>query len=445
MNEPIINVGILTDDIITFDLYGEFSSPSYPKSLSGRFTASRDMGKITLKKDTETIFSGNNIFITPADFETDSFLLRDVKIGKNFHWERTENQRFRGTLKLIVDEGKITAVNIIPLEEYLSSVISSEMSSNSSFELLKAHAIISRGWLIAQLDRKKEAKNSNGSQEFINNENELIRWYDRSEHSLYDFCSDDHCQRYQGITKILNDTALAAVDETNGIVLTSGGKVCDTRFSKCCGGITESFENVWAPVSYPYLSSVIDYKFEPDGYFVDLTQERFAANWIKGSPHAFCNTNDPRIISQVLVDFDQSTQDFYRWKVEYTQDEISEIISQKSEIDFGNITNLIPIERGNSGRISKLKIVGTKKEMIVGKELEIRRWLSRTHLYSSAFTVSTEKIENGIPKKFVLTGAGWGHGVGLCQIGAAVMGEMGYSFDEILSHYFLGTRLQKVY
>ncbi len=445
MTEPIISVGILTGDKVNFDLYGEFSSPIYPKKLSGKLNAVIREGKIILIKDGIELCSDEKIVITPADFETDSFLLHDVKIGKSFHWEKIEDQRFRGSLRLIIEEGKVTAVNIIPLEEYLTSVISSEMSAGSSLELLKAHAVVSRGWLIAQLDKKKEQTASAREHVFIKNENELVKWYDRTEHSLYDFCSDDHCQRYQGVTRIISDTVFAAVEETRGMVLTYNGKVCDTRFSKCCGGITESFENVWAPVNYPYLSSVIDYKFEPGGYFVDLTKESYAVKWIKGAPHAFCNTEDPKILSQILVDYDQTTKDFYRWKVEYKQDEISEIIFKRSGIDFGNIVDLIPLERGYSGRISKLKIVGTKKEFKVGKELEIRKWLSNSHLYSSAFVVTKGKLQKGIPQKFTLEGAGWGHGVGLCQIGAAVMGEMGYSFDEILSHYFKRSRLEKIY
>ncbi|MFA3782294.1 SpoIID/LytB domain-containing protein [Melioribacteraceae bacterium 4301-Me] len=445
MNEPVISVGILTESAINFELYGEFNSSAYPRKLSGKFSAFIRDKKIVLTKEGNELLTKEEIVITPADFETESFLLRDVKIGKNFHWEKYEDQRFRGSLKLIIEDDKITAVNIIPLEEYLLSVISSEMSASSSLELLKAHAVVSRSWLIAQLNNKKQKKDSKISSEFIINEKEIIKWYDREEHLLYDFCSDDHCQRYQGVLRLVNDAAFAAIEETRGMVLTYNGEVCDTRFSKCCGGITESFENVWAPVKYPYLSSIIDYKFEPDGYFVDLTKEDFAVKWIKGSPHAFCNTTDQKILSQVLVDYDQTTRDFYRWKVEYTQDEISEIIFKKSGIDFGSIKDLLPAERGYSGRITKLRILGTKSEILVGKELEIRKWLSKSHLYSSAFIVHKEKIKNGIPERFILEGAGWGHGVGLCQIGAAVMGEMGYSFDEILSHYFKGTRLEKAY
>ncbi|MEK6552494.1 MAG: SpoIID/LytB domain-containing protein, partial [Bacteroidota bacterium] len=355
------------------------------------------------------------------------FLLRDVVIGKGFHWQSKENQRFRGRLKFIKERDQITAVNILPLEEYLTSVISSEMSANSSIELLKAHSIVSRGWLLAQ----QEKKNKHAVNEQISDE-EIIRWYDREDHTNYDFCADDHCQRYQGVTKIISDNALNAIASTRGLVLKYKDTICDTRYSKCCGGMTESFENVWQPELHPYLSSIVDYKFELDGKETDLTEEKFAERWIRSNPNSFCNTSDKKILSQILVDFDRPTNDFFRWNVEYTQDEMTELIRTKSGIDFGNIIDLVPIERGYSTRIIKLKIIGTKKIITIGKELEIRKILSKTHLYSSAFVVRKENIVKGVPQKFILHGAGWGHGVGLCQIGAAVMGELGYGFDEIL-------------
>jgi SpoIID/LytB domain protein len=365
-------------------------------------------------------------------------------IGKNFHWEKKEDQRFRGTLQFIIEKENITAVNIIPLEEYLISVISSEMSPNSSLELLKAHAIVSRGWLLAQLETKKEKKRQKSLNEIIN-ENEIIRWYDQEDHENYFFCADDHCQRYQGVTKIVNENAFNAIDRTKGMALTYDNKICDTRYSKCCGGMTESFENVWEPVKHNYLSPLVDYKFELDGLDYDLTKNKYAEKWINSNPHAYCNTTDQKILSQILVDFDRPTDNFFRWHVEYDQNKLTEIIYSKSGLDFGNIIDLIPIERGYSARIHKLKIVGTKQSKIIGKELEIRKTLSTSHLYSSAFYVVSLQIENNIPQKFILKGAGWGHGVGLCQIGAAVMGEKGYGFDEILSHYFKGAKIQKLY
>ncbi|MEW6194389.1 MAG: SpoIID/LytB domain-containing protein [Bacteroidota bacterium] len=442
MTEPQISIGILNSSEIKFELYGEFTNPGLKNKLSGRYTARFDEGIIKIYRDSTLVTGSNEITFTPNDFEIESFHLRDVVIGKNFHWERKENQRFRGSLKFIREEGRVTAINIISLEEYLASVISSEMSPNSSTELLKAHAIVSRGWLLSQLEKKKTKTVSKNE---IKTENELIRWYDREDHTNYDFCADDHCQRYQGVTKIISDSAHNAVRATEGLVLIYDNKICDARYSKCCGGITESFENVWEPVRHNYLSQIVDYKFELDGIDYDLTKENNAERWIKSNPHAYCNTNDPRILSQILVDFDQSTQNFFRWKIEFTQEELSAIIKSKSGIDFGEIKDLIPVERGYSGRIKKLKIVGTKKELMVGKELEIRRTLSKSHLYSSCFIVIKENFVKNIPQKIILQGAGWGHGVGLCQIGAAVMGEIGYGFDEILVHYFKGAQIQKIY
>lgn len=444
MNEPTISIGILTSTQISFDLYGDFTMPTINKKISGQLTAVLDGDNIVISREGKIIITGIEITFIPNEIETESFLLRDVVIGKSFHWEKKENQRFRGELKFIKEAGKITAVNSILLEEYLTSVVSSEMSANSSLELLKAHAIVSRGWLLAQLEKNK----SNGSKKSVNEfitENEIIRWYDREDHFNYDLCADDHCQRYQGVTKIINDNAINAVEATRGLVLKYDNKICDTRYSKCCGGMSEGFENVWEPVKHHYLSPIVDYKFELDGIDYDLTQESSAEKWITTNPHAFCNTTDKKILSQILLDFDRPTNNFFRWKVEYTQEEISEIISTRSGIDFGSIIDLVPIERGYSGRIIKLKIVGDKKTLIIGKELEIRKTLSKSHLYSSAFVVKKEQSSGNIPSKFILTGAGWGHGVGLCQIGAAVMGERGHNFDEILLHYFKGAKIQKIY
>ena len=431
MTEPNVSIGILNAKEIRFDLYGDYSISGSDKKFSGKLKAKIDNSRIKIIPESKEAFTLQEITFVPDELETESFLLRDVIIGKNFHWEKKENQRFRGQLTLIIENENITAINVLPLEEYLLSVISSEMSSLSSLELLKAHAIISRGWLLAQLVKKnKKAVNE------VTTEEEIIRWYDRDDHKNFDFCADDHCQRYQGILKNINDKAVTAVSKTRGLVLMHGNEICDTRYSKCCGGITESFENVWEPVKHLYLTSLVDYKFEYSDEENDLREERLAEKWIKSNPQSFCNTTNQKILSTVLVNFDQSTENFFRWKVEYSQEELSQLIKTKSEIDFGDIIDLIPLERGNSARIIKLKIVGSIKTMVIGKELEIRKTLSQTHLYSSAFIVSKENIINGVPQKFILTGAGWGHGVGLCQIGAAVMGELGYNFDEILSHYF---------
>ncbi len=442
--EPLINVGILSDSEIHFELYGDFQYEG--KKYSGIFSAQIVKSKIVCKKGKEKIAETNELFFKTLDPEGDSFLIKEVIIGVKFHWERKEKQRFLGSLKIIIEDGKLTAINVVPIEAYLISVISSEMSARSSLQLLKAHAIVSRSWLIAQMEKSKTLQKQNkGYSAVYENENELIKWYDREDHKNFDVCADDHCQRYQGVTKVYTEIARQAVKETKGIVVSYDDKVCDARYSKSCGGLTEAFENVWEPVQYKYLSSVVDYKFEPDNFSLNFSTEANARKWILGNPPAFCNTKDKKILAQILLDFDQETTDFYRWKVEYSQTELSNLIKEKSEIDFGEILELIPVERGASARLIKLKIVGTKKTLIVGKELEIRRILSKSHLYSSAIVIKKIQSGNKVPDKFIISGAGWGHGVGLCQIGAAVMASKGYNFDEILLHYFSNARLFKLY
>ncbi len=445
-SEPDVSVAILSEDKINLVLYGNYVSPDGKIILNGKCKVFIKNGKIFLETETGEFEIESGTVFNPEDFEADSFVLRDVIIGKRFHWEKKENQRFLGQLKFLLENDKITAVNILPVENYLTSVISSEMSATSPKDLLKAHAIISRSWLLAQMEKSKVIREHQVSYKpETKTETEFIKWYDREDHKLYDVCADDHCQRYQGITKLIAHNAQNAVQETRGLVLTYNDEICDTRFSKSCGGITEPFENVWEPEPKPYLTKVVDYKFEPDGYELDLTIEANAEKWIRNSPPAFCNTTDEKILSQVLLDYDRETKDFYRWKREYTQRELSELIKEKSGMDFGRIIDLIPVQRGESGRIIKLQIVGTDKTLTVGKELYIRKILSDSHLYSSAFVVDKLDIVEGIPQKFVLTGAGWGHGVGLCQIGAAVMSHMGYEFDEILLHYFKGASITRLY
>lgn len=442
IKEPTISVGLIKSPSINLELYGDFRIRSVNHNFSGKYTAYWDSGKITLiGADYSQTFDG--LILEPREPSSETFLIKDVTIGINFHWQQKKSFRFNGALKLKVNEQDILGINLVPLEQYLTSVISSEMSSASSLELLKAHAIISRSWVIAQL-RAKKLKQEKGLTEIIS-ENEITKWYDRNDHDYFDFCADDHCQRYQGITKKYNDRAYSAVEETRGVAIVYNDDICDTRFSKCCGGISESFENVWEDKPKQYLSSIIDYKFEPENYDTNLTVEKNAVKWIKGNPSSFCNTKDDKILSQILVDYDRETKNFYRWTEQYLQEEIAELIKKKSGIDFGAIKELLPVERGYSGRLIKLKIVGTKKEMVVGKELEIRRILSETHLYSSAFYIETKDLKDSIPGTFVLHGAGWGHGVGLCQIGAAVMGEKGYLFDEILLHYFKSARIERIY
>ncbi|VAX19030.1 Amidase enhancer [hydrothermal vent metagenome] len=446
MKEPNVSVAIITDKQISFELHGEFLCSYKKNKCSGTYVAKVNGNAIEIINGSESTTVDDNTIFSPSDLISESFRIKGVLIGKQFHWQRKENQIFLGSLKLIIEGDQVTAINVIPVEHYLESVISSEMNATSSAELLKAHAIISRSWLLAQIEKRKGIDSSDQIYEStIETDEEIIRWYDREDHTLYDVCADDHCQRYQGITKMYAHSAQDAVAKTSGIVLKYEDKICDTRFSKSCGGVTESFENVWEPIEHPYLKSIIDYKFENDIYDIDLRKERAAEKWIRENPHAFCNTNDEKILSQVLVDYDRQTTDFYRWKVEYKQNELAELIKSESGIDFGEIVDLIPVERGYSGRLIKLKIVGTKKTLTIGKELEIRKVLSKTHLYSSAIVIDKLNVVDNIPQKFVLTGAGWGHGVGLCQIGAAVMGEMGYSFDEILLHYFKGASIKKIY
>jgi SpoIID/LytB domain protein len=445
-NEPLISVGILSDTKIKFELYGDYNSYGFKHFFSGRFEAELVGDRIICKGDKDKIEITDEIIFEPQEPNNESFLIRDVVIGVKFHWERKEKQRFTHSLKLIKDDGKITAINIVPIEKYLMSVISSEMSAKCSMQMLKATAVVSRSWLLAQIEKSKSLKKEKVNYESgYNSEGEVVKWYDREDHKLFDVCADDHCQRYQGVTKMTSDAVRMAVEQTNGVVLLEDQKILDARFSKSCGGISESFENVWEPVKHHSLSAIYDYKFVADEFNDDFTKEENAVNWIKANPPAFCNTTDPKILNQILLDYDQETKDFYRWKVEFDQKDLSDLITRKSGIDFGKIIDLIPIERGFSSRLVKLKIVGTKKTLTIGKELEIRRTFSETHLYSSAFYVKKFGEVSGAPEKFILHGAGWGHGVGLCQIGAAVMAEQGYQFDEIVIHYFKDAQLKKIY
>jgi len=447
MSVPEINVGIMTEKKINFELYGDFDINRTGKTLSGKFKAEVQGDKIIVQDKGQKLEFEKEVLFTPTNPATESFTLRDVVIGVDFHWQRKEKQNFSGILKFLANENKLTAINTISIDEYLKSVISSEMSAKCNIELLKAHSVISRSWLLAQIEKSKTIKQERVDySSTILKEDEITKWYDREDHALFDVCADDHCQRYQGVTKIFTDIAVTAVEETKGIVLTDSlGKVCDARFYKACGGITEAFENVWEPKHFDYLVPVVDYKYEPDNYKTDFTVEANAVKWIKSSPQAYCNTTDKKILAQVLLDYDQETSDFYRWRIEYTQAELAELIRKKRGLDFGDIADIIPIQRGASARLLKMKIVGSKRTMIVGKELEIRKTLSKSHLYSSAIVIEKEDLKNGIPQKFVIYGAGWGHGVGLCQIGAAVMSENNFHFDEILNHYYHNSHLKKIY
>ncbi len=365
-----------------------------------------------------------------------SFSLMDVTIGIDFHWERNETQTFKGSLEVMkAKNGELTAVNVLDIEDYLQSVISSEMSATSHMELLKAHAVISRSWALCKIKRSLQGS-AFACQE---SEGKRICWYGSEPHDGFDVCADDHCQRYQGLRAKDHKNAIKAVQETKGLILAykenptpnSDYEICDARFYKCCGGVTEEFETCWEDTHFDYLVKVEDFPKEGRN---DLTTEEGAREWILSSPEAFCNTSDKKILSQVLNDYDQETIDFYRWKVAYSQEALTALVARHAP-QLGKIIDLIPLKRGVSGRIYELKIVGENESIIIGKELEIRKWLSNSHLYSSAFIV--EKDAN----TFTLHGAGWGHGVGLCQIGAAVMAEKGYTYKEILAHYYPNTIL----
>ena len=443
MKQPDITVGVMSRSQIDFTLNGRFTLNHSNTIFEGDQSVWLENGKLKLYHSSNY---AEELFFVPENPETSSFELKDVTIGVNFHWEQQENQVFKGALKLIIENNLVTAINVLPIEEYLISVISSEMSATSSLDLLKAHAIISRSWLIAQIEKQEKITEETQQYEStFSTDNEYIKWYDREDHKHFHVCADDHCQRYQGITRAENPNVVRAVNETSGVILSYQGTICDARFSKCCGGVAELFENCWEPVNHPYLTAVVDNPELPAGFEKDLTIEKNAVTWLNNSPDAFCNTDDKEVLKQVLNEYDWTAKDFYRWTMEYSNLQLSELILKRSGNDFGTILDLIPVERGTSGRLIRLKIVGSKKTLTVGKELEIRRWFSESHLYSSAFTVEKLELSDGIPGKFMLHGGGWGHGVGLCQIGAAVMGHKEYKYDEILYHYFKNVDLEKRY
>lgn len=440
MSDVKIKVGLIEAARIDVSFFGDFSN------LEG------NEREISLYANE---FGKDEILFEPSNQEC-YFEINNILIGRQFHWQKEEQQKFRGSLLIKkISSRRLIAINIISVEDYLESVVSSEMNPNAPLEFIKAHAIISRSWVLAQIINKRETSSS--LTEIIDRADERIIWYDHSGHIHYDVCADDHCQRYQGISKITNPTAIKAVKDTEGLVLTYNGKLCDSRFSKCCGGAFETFENCWEYRKKPYLMPGRDLGWPLP--LPDLTHEKEAKNWILSKPAAFCNVSNEKILNQILNDFDLPTRDFYRWKIEYEQGELQKLIKEKTGVDFGSIIDILPIARGYSGRLWKIRIVGTLHSMIIGKELEIRRILSSTHLYSSAFIVEKIMKEkpnnhnlpdnpnlpdntilkgklNKIPSKFILHGAGWGHGVGLCQIGAAAMALKGYPYHQILSHYY---------
>ena len=407
-----LEVGIMSGNEIEFEIISDGAGLQKVSYHEGQIMYNGSLfDELTFEAQTEA-----TMFAEP------SFILYGVTIGVDFHWERKITRRYAGTLKFIVDDGKVTAVNIVGVEDYLLSVISSEMKATAGLEFLKAHAVISRSWVMAQIAHRKAGNvpavstNMSSMAEGSGPDREYIKWFDHEDHTRFDVCADDHCQRYQGLEASVGETARKAIDQTWGLVLTYDGEICDARFSKCCGGRSEIFSTCWEDKDYPYLQSLPD--------------------TLDGSD-PFCDTSDEDVLSQVLNDYDLETKDFFRWKTEYSRKEVSDLVRERSGIDFGEIRDLVPVERGPSGRIKKLRVIGTRTSMLIGKELIIRRWLSDSHLKSSAFEVSWQG------DRLILDGSGWGHGVGLCQIGAAVMGARGYHYDEILRHYYPGASIQR--
>jgi peptidoglycan hydrolase-like amidase len=440
--EPKIKVGI-TDDVPV--IRGRFNGLFFLKGdnpFTGTFEAKTNNGKVILfDSEGSELIRGLEISCTQQGDAT--FTLSGVAIGIHFHWERKQEQTFQGNLILLATEkGNITAVNEIGLETYMVSVISSEMNAEAPQEFLKAHSIASRSWLLAMLESRKSAGQAClSSQQTIKREGEIIRWYGREDHALFDVCADDHCQRYRGIGGIVSQTAKDAVSSTRGVFLLYGDQICDARFHKACGGLTDSFEKVWEEISVPYLRGVPDAAVA----YTPIYTEGEARQWVFSKPDVYCNVADIHFLQKILPGFDQETVDFFRWRIVYRREALEKILKEKSGVDFGVLYDLEPLERGPSGRIIRLKIKGSRGAIIVGKELEIRRWLSPSHLYSSAFVVSVDRDVSGIPVSFMLDGAGWGHGVGMCQIGAAVMAKKGYTAEEILKHYFRGVEFRKLY
>ena len=440
--EPLLSVGLIEN---AREVHGSFNGDyELPTSVKLRdsFRIISEDGQLVLYDDEDVeVIRSTELLCRSLNGAT--FTLSDVTIGLNFHWERKEQQTFDGDMRVCLNAGRtFTVFNDVRLEKYLQSVISSEMSAEAPIEFLKAHAITSRSWLVAALAHREKNKTLRVTRQHpLETENEFIRWYEREDHASFDVCADDHCQRYQGITKILSSSVQEAIEATRGIFLVAGNEVCDARFSKACGGRTELFENCWEEKSISYLQSIADSSVN----YPPIVHDADAEHWIASSPDVYCNTTDSNILKHILPSFDQETTDYFRWKVVYSREQLEDILKIKSGIDFGTVMDIVPVKRGPSGRIIKLRIEGSKRTMIAGKELEIRRWLSTSHLYSSAFIVNIERDVNGFPIKFVIHGAGWGHGVGLCQIGAAVMASKGFSAEEIVKHYFKDVELKKLY
>jgi len=437
--EPMIRVGVVDHTHrVSGECHGGWTVGD--KTFTGGFVVADDGGTLCFSgPGGEGVSRGARI--SCGGSEGSSVTLHDVTIGSTFHWERRESQTFRGDLMFVRRaDGSMAAIVLVRLEEYLVSVISSEMNPDAPPEFLKAHAITSRSWLGAMLGREHKSIGIT-SMRSAEKEGQLLRWYEREDHDLYDVCADDHCQRFQGTAKSPGTAARHAVRATAGGFLVHGGEICDARFSKACGGMTELYENCWEGIPVPYLQSVMDSDHTCQG----PDDEQHAESWIRSRPDVFCNVSDADLMGRILPSFDRETKDFFRWKQEYRREELEEVLHAKSGLDFGKVLDLVPVERGPSGRIVRLKIRGTRNTLVVGKELEIRRWLSSSHLYSSAFVIEKTRDASGNPVQFTLHGCGWGHGVGLCQIGAAVMASRGKTAPEILRHYYRGADLHTLY
>jgi len=450
--EPTVAVGLMIGvPEAGFDLHGEFTDAAGERFAPGTYLARAVAAQVEVVDSRGSVrASAPDLTLMPRHAEDGFFTVRAVTIGVGFHWERRQDQQFSGAIRFKADSadarGSLTVINQVPIETYLASVISSEMSATSHPELLKTHAIVSRSWLLAQLEPwRLERRQSGMTGPAGARAGELIRWYSQESHAGFDVCADDHCQRYQGVTRATTPAVSEAIRATAGEVLTYDDGLCDARFSKSCGGMTEEYRAAWDDLDVPYLRAEYDGPSFPPGYALPLTNEAHAERWILGSPPAFCRTQDPGILARVLPDFDQETVDFFRWRVTLDQEELQALLLSKLGLDCGAVVELQPMERGPSGRIVRLAVIGERASLVVGKELEIRRALSPSHLYSSAFVVQPGARRAGAPESFTLVGAGWGHGVGLCQIGAALMAEGGRSSDEILGHYYRGGQTRRLY
>lgn len=451
VGEPVVSVGLMAGtELVVFELNGEHFEDHGHGWPSGTYLARPSSSGITIEAADGRVIAETTCLKLRPRHHSASFVIREVPIGIEFHWEQKTDQRFTGRLRLQpTTDHRLMVINEVSLEAYLVSVISSEMSATADPELLKAHAIISRSWLLAQLENRSSIRQipvTEANPSRPSPDQELIRWYDRENHANFDVCADDHCQRYQGITTATTPAVAQAVYETRGMVLCNDGDLCDTRFSKSCGGMTEQFSTAWSNQDYPYLDIIPD--TPPSTAYnipLPLSIEKNAETWIRNRPAAFCNTSDVQVLKKILPDFDRETTDFYRWQVTIPQSQLQLLLNQKLGLGLGRIRRLEPLERGGSGRIVRLRIIGENGAVIIGKELEIRRALSTSHLYSSAFIVEHGQEVEGFPDQFLLIGAGWGHGVGLCQIGAAIMAETGYRFDQILFHYYPHSTLECLY